>query len=231
MKYKLALLRRYIREAIDLGNTQFAPDRNDLSADQPQEKNTPDEQRIYDALMKRVHGTGKIDPKTAKDLVSLINSEKYGSWGSGFFSGPDSDTLLYRGTVLDDAWAAEHLPSPNKLRIFSNKDELEAYLQSCVSSGKDEIKLSKKYTFTDRRGWSPKATMAASWARSYLNPEETIAVVLVLVPSENDEDSLLDFSKNVYKTKFGYDYHLEEEVLNLKDVKISSVFAASFKAR
>ena len=80
-----SLIRRYIREAIDLGNIQFSPNR--IDAVDKSEPDTPEEARLYAELMMRVKKGRALNQETANTIIDLLDS-KYGQapGGSGFFT-------------------------------------------------------------------------------------------------------------------------------------------------
>jgi hypothetical protein len=233
----LHLLRRYIKETIDLGKVQFAPDRLDIEDDElsdtygdkkPREKNTPEEQSIYNDLGVRLRVGGSIPTSTAKKLSSLINS-KYGVGGSGFFRGPLSNSVLYRGDAFDEDWFNTH--------VGVSLDSIESQFIDVVGPTRRYIKLELEkqnkesriynfktpYLFDDLRGWTPDFEVAAGFAGTYgvgdpaVDPKK-FAVVLHVYPGDNDPDALLDFSAGIYKTNAGIEYATEREVMNLKPV-------------
>ena len=148
MTRSFSLLRRYIREAIDLGKVQFAMQRIDDLDRSPytddievkeipggagffakklatrklyDEEDTPEERALYDELYKRLESGKHITPQTAKIIIDLIDS-KYGQapGGSGFFVEPSADTNLYRGQDVDRAWLDKHV-SEEDIRLLEEQ--------------------------------------------------------------------------------------------------------------
>ena len=222
------LLRRYIREAIDLGNVQFSPNRLD-NVDKT-EPNTQDEKALYDALKRRLNG-GAITKPTADLLKQLINSPKYGADGSGFFAGPSDRSIpLYRGHAYSSSWVEKHVPDPSAIPNIYNS---EARFQSHIDSNKP-IQLNPPYVFGPNkeegfRGWTPDIDVATAFAMDYAEKmnhmfvtEDTFqhayATVIVLHPDRNPPDSLLDFKNGIYKTEPANAFSNEEETLNIDAV-------------
>jgi len=233
---KLHLLRRYIREAIDLGNIQFAPARIDKV--DTSEPNTPEEEELYNALSDRLGNFRQLDQQTADKLKSLINSSKYGEDGSGFFGSPeDKSSPLYRGHAYPREWAEQYVADVDSIpKVWGGSeyhisDEIESFVNSM-----DPIQLSTPYTFGPNRtegfrGWSPSADVATTFAIKYQrglqnkSPDGKVyAVILILYPYDNNQDALLDFSSGVYKTKAADGFRSEKEVLNLAPVQCSAAY-------
>lgn len=262
---KLQLLRRYIREAIDLGNTQFAPERADgVDTSEP---NTPEEETLYKSLVGRAQGSGVLNAKLTKTLRDLINSEKYGPDGSGFFGGPDNTSqLLYRGHAYTQRWVDKHVADPSAIPVWDAERTYGSGLDLALQST-GPIPLNPPYTFGPNpgegsRGWTPDFGVALNFARSYgtklegdisykvrwgsfdaspsrkphtddwtrggepqVEREDTAySVVLVLDPSRQPSDSLLDFSRNIYKLKKTHGLAYEREVMNISPVQCHSAY-------
>lgn len=224
----LRLLRRYIRESIDLGNVQFSPNRLD-NVDKT-EPNTQTEKDLYDALKRRLSG-GPITKPTADLLKQLINSPKYGVEGSGFFAGPSNRSIpLYRGHAYSSSWVKKHVTDRAAIPKIYNS---EARLQSHIDSNKP-IQLNPPYVFGPNsgegfRGWTPNIEVATAFAMDYAKRmnlsflvediyEHVYATVLVLHPDRNPPDSLLDFKNGIYKTDPANALADEEEVLNIEPI-------------
>ena len=220
MKRGYCLLRHYIREsieAIDMGDTQFSPDRiDDVNKT---EENTPEEQELYDILDQRLRGEELVlDKKTADKLAALIKSEKYGVKGSGFFSGPSSrNKVLYRGHAFSKEWFEEYVDGD--------------YNKALASDFNINYKFKKPYYFgevddgTGRfRGWTTDRLVAWSFALGYIHDDVPVAAVLCMYPEDNPEDALLDYSASMYKTRAGTPYEDEQEVINIKPVLCRSTF-------
>ena len=181
MKRSNRLLRRYIREAIDLGKIQFAPNRVDSETEEArrkafppdgQEPNTPEEEELYQELLLRVTKGKHFSDETAKTILALLDS-KYGSKGSGFFSEPPPNEPLYRGQVFDTSWMEQHIP-PYELdsvlhdkRVTSSRGQIERLLSNQIYTD-SLVELKTPHKFTDRRGWSRDPLVAVKFAASYL---------------------------------------------------------------
>jgi len=263
------LLRRYIREAIDLGDTQFSPERTDgVDTSEP---NTPEEQELYNKLLGRAQGSGALDAKLTKTLRDLINSEKYGPDGSGFFGGPDNTSqLLYRGHAYTQRWVDKHVADPAAIPVWDTEKTYGSGLAALVRGFGDPIPLNPPYTFGPNpgegaRGWTPDFEVAMNFARSYgsqlegdisfkarwkddiihkssplRKPHDTedwtkggepevegnaaYSVVLVLDPSRQPPDALLDFSRNIYKLKKTRGLAYEKEVMNITPVQCNAAY-------
>ena len=214
----LRLLRRYIREAIDLGDYEFAPDRLDLTPQQRAEENTEDEERLYTALRLRLDNVQDIDKKTAKELSDLIKS-KYGEKGSKFFRGPQPDTILYRGDAVDEDWVKEHMPDDHVIPSAETLAELQKALAT-----QRLVMLKKPFTFRDRRGWSYISKAGARWSTSYVDRiDNPYAVVLTISTNDIPENSMIDFGHSMYKTTAGKRFQTEQEVMNLKPITVKTV--------
>lgn len=234
----LHLLRRYIRESIDLGNVQFSPNRLD-NVDKT-EPNTQVEKGLYDALHNRLRG-GAITKPTADLLKQLIDSPKYGINGSGFFAGPSNRSIpLYRGHAYSSSWVEKHVPDPSAIPDIYNS---EARFQSHVDSNKP-IQLNPPYVFGPNsgegfRGWTPNIDVATAFAMDYAKRmnlefatedvfEHVYATVLVLYPDRNPPDSLLDFKNGIYKTSPANSLSDEEETLNIDAVTCHEVWLGRY---
>jgi hypothetical protein len=227
MKNKnLHLLRRYIKEAIDLGNYEFAPNRLDLTPEQQAEENTEDEERLYTALRLRLDNVQDIDKKTAKELSDLIKS-KYGEKGSKFFRGPHPNKLLYRGDAVGEDWVKEHMPDDHTIPSAKTVVELpEALMNQRL------VMLKKPFTFRDRRGWSYVSDTAYRWSTSYVDRiDNPYAVVLTISTNDIPKNSMIDFGYNMYRTTAGESYQDEHEVMNLKPVTVKLVQIARLGAQ
>lgn len=226
-KEDYSLIRRYIREAIDLGDVQFSPSRVDGAV--KTEPNTPEEDALYTSLYRRVSGIEDVDEKAAKILSQLIDSEKYGVRGSGFFQGPRPGTKLYRGHAVDQAWVDKHVPAKYSIPMATSRIS-----RKLMDS--EEILLKAPYVFTQRRGWSYKLITASMWAADYATGQQTLggykssydptknfAVVYIIDTSEVPSNAMLDFEHSVYKTAAGNEFTSEQEVMNLTPINISKV--------
>lgn len=227
MQCKIPLLRRYIREAIDLGDVQFSPSRLDGAV--KTEPNTPEEDALYTSLYRRVSGIEDVDEKTAQIISQLIDSEKYGAKGTGFFQGPQPGTKLYRGHAVDQAWVNKHVPA--KYSIPAATSRISRKLMDS-----EEILLKVPYVFTQRRGWTYKLITASMWAADYATGQQTLggyksshdptknfAVVYIIDTSEVPSNAMLDFEHSVYKTAAGSEFTSEQEVMNLAPISVSKV--------
>lgn len=248
MQHKIQLLRRYVREAIDLGNTQFAPDRVDLYARKFDgekwdmlpvdrwEQNTPKEDELYDALALRVAGTRSISSSEAADFVELINSEKYGVNGSGFFRGPKNlSAPLMRGHAYSEDWVRKNLDIPIEVIPVTSIQDF-----SKIFMGDPNASFKKPYVFGPNpgegfRGWSEEISIVKSFAVKYsmgmakndaATSDSVFPVIFFMYPSDNDPDALLDFKSSVYNLGTARAYEHEKEVLNIKYVKCREAFVA-----
>lgn len=221
----LQLLRLYVREAIDLGNVQFSQERTD-NVDRS-EVDTPEEHELFTSLMKRVVKGGSLSLKASQNIVDLINSDKYGVRGSGFFRGPTATGQpLLRGHAFDSKWAKQYLTIPfEQIPKVENLDfsTLEGNFKRMGSKPNTGFKT--PFFFRPRRGWSTKADVCFEFASKYgyemlaNSPgEPAIVSILFMYPEDNEPDSLLDFGANVYRTMTGSVYKDEREVLNVKPV-------------
>jgi hypothetical protein len=223
----LHLLRRYIKEAIDLGKVQFSPSRVDgVNSTEP---NTPEENALYNSLQRRIIGMEDIDEKTAHILSQLINSEKYGKRGSGFFQGPQLGTQLYRGHAVDQTWVDKHVPAQYNIpRVDGSRPR--ALMDS------EEITLKTPHVFTQRRGWTYKLITAAVWASDYATGHQKLggynstpdltknfAVVYIIDTDKIPPNAMLDFEHSVYKTATGREFSSEQEVMNLLPINVTKV--------
>jgi len=241
MNKKYSILRRYIREAIDLGNIQFSPDR--IGNVDKSEPNTPEEETLYRALINRVEGEKDLDPAAASKLKDLISSEKYGTSGSGFFSGPTTSGLLYRGQVYPRWWAAENnidIAAVPKLRLPGPGRGMSSdfYSFNQVFESMEPIALNPPYVYGPNedegfRGWTPDFTVARKFAWNYAKTGDwnraVYAVILVLDPKRQPPDALLDFSRSVYQTARGKSYDDEEEIMNLAPVQCHAAYVIDLK--
>lgn len=168
MNRNVHLLRRYIREAIDLGNVQFAPER--IDGVDKSEPNTPEEERLYNRLLSRAEDSAIIDAGVTKTLQDLINSEKYGPSGSGFFGGPvNTSQLLYRGHAYTQAWVEKYVPSASEVPMWDSSNMAQI---NDLFDKMEPIKLNTPYTFGPNpgegaRGWTPDLHIATGFARGY----------------------------------------------------------------
>ena len=227
----LHLLRHYIKETIDLGNTQFSPNRtDDVDKSEP---NTPEEQKIYDALIGRVKHGKTISKDMAWTLRELINSKIYGREGSGFFDGPlDPSVPLYRGFAYPTSWFEKNIPIKTS-EFVDVAGSYSRFLKHVTTS--DPIRLDPPYIFglTDNelyRGWTLNIKVAVGFALQHAKNATTPVhmAVLVLEPDWNPSNILLDFDPNVYNTTDGGDFFQEEEIINLGPVKCRDVWVASY---
>ena len=234
----LRLLRRYIREAIDLGNVQFSPKRRD-GVDQT-EPNTPEEEALYQSLIKRVEGQAPLDAANAKILKDLINSKEYGVGGSGFFGGPASPSagqtsMLYRGQLYPQQWAEENISDLSAIPRWNG----DHYQFGNHFANMKPFPLNPPYVYGPNkkegfRGWTYDFAVARNFAMKYWMDDmravseggkyKIYSVILVLDPLRNPPDSLLDFSRNIYKTDIGRNYKHEEEVMNLEPVQCHAAY-------
>ena len=229
----LRLLLRYIKEAIDLGNVQFSPNR--LDKVDKTEPNTREEEILYRNLINRVVGEKQIDAATAKDLKDLINSKKYGAAGSGFFSGPADPVMLYRGQLYPQQWAEDNISNFRAIPKWDGR--YDQFTQ--IFSKMTPFPLNPPYIYGPNknegfRGWTPDFSVACRFAMSYWEEDrgpvtrggryKAYAVILTLDPSRNPPDSLLDFSRNVYKTGMGRGYKHEKEILNIDSVQCHTAY-------
>jgi len=222
MKRETQLLRRYIREAIDLGNIQFSPSR--LDGAEKTEPNTPEEDELYNSLYRRVSGIANVDSKTAEKLSQLIDSEKYGTRGSGFFQGPPPNTTLYRGHAVGREWVRKHIPANYSIKTSTSPRRL-------VDA--EVVPLKTPYVFEERRGWTYKPMTASIWAIDYAmgtqdlgpgdNRNKNFAVVYVINIDDVPHNAMLDFQHSVYKTSAGDTFANEQEVMNLFPITVTSV--------
>lgn len=225
----LHLLRRYIREAIDLGNIQFSPDRRDGAS--TNEPNTPEEQKLYSYLMGRLSGFSHLSTKTANTLIDLINSDKYGERGSGFFAGPaNKQEALYRGQNFDEAWFNEYIDGDiSKVKAIqgtlSSEGTSNAHKQLDAEDSSINYNFKKSFFFGPGknegfRGWTPERGVATSFAIKYTleNDYNGLAVLLSMYPEDNEFDALLDFRRGIYSTKGAQSWEYEREVMNLRPV-------------
>lgn len=219
----IRLLRRYVREAIDLGNIQFSPDRRDGAS--TNEPNTPEEEKLHSYLLGRLSGFSHLNTKTANTLIDLINSDKYGERGSGFFAGPvNKQEALYRGQNFDEAWFNEYIDGDiSEVKAIKGKSNAHKQLDAADSSINFNFKKSfffgpgKNEGF---RGWTPERGVATSFAVKYTleNDYNGLAVLLSMYPEDNESDTLLDCRRGIYNTKWGQSWEYEREVMNLKPV-------------
>jgi len=244
----MSLLRRYIREAIDMGQVQFSPNRTDgANKDEP---NTPEEDELYNDLFARIKLGRHLTPKNAQIIIDLLDS-RYGQapGGSGFFVEPPQDQQLYRGQSFDVEWLKKHV-SPNdmeKLIAASNKLKDSPYtptrfagikLKDDVTSG-NLVTLVGDYQFTQMRGWSKDPGIATNFASTYgfegdtyFNPsgidpykppemkKAHAAVVLVTSPAESGT-RFLDFEASMYRTgATSIALKAERECVNLGPVTV-----------
>jgi len=233
-----ALLQRYIREAIDLGNVQFAPDR--LDGVDTSEPNTPEEETLYRDLINRVVDNGKVSPETADKLRQLIDSEKYGTRGSGFFGGPkDPAQPLYRGHAYPRSWVEKYVGDPRQVPWWStgSGERLDQIVKKMPP-----FTLKTPYTFGPNegegfRGWTPDIGVTFGFSMAYAfrmrhslrdagDKDNSYMVVLVLDPQRNPPDSLLDFSRSVYRLGGGKALSHEKEVMNVAPVQCHSAYVA-----
>jgi hypothetical protein len=218
MKKNTILLRSFVKEAIDLGDYEFAPDRLDLTPQQRAERNTEDEERLYTALRLRLDNYADIDKKTAKELSDLIGS-KYGEKGSKFFHGPQPNTLLYRGDSVGEDWIKEHMPDGYEIPRVNTLPFL-----SKVLPAQGLITLKKPFVFRDRRGWSYTPDTTYGWAISYTNQVHyPYVVVYIINTNEVPKKSMIDFGHSMYKTAAGKRFQREQEVMNLKPITVKTV--------
>ena len=230
----LHLLRRYIKEAIDLGNIQFSPKRRDGA--QKGEPNTPEEQKLYRDLISRIEDGKNLTQDTAQTILDLLDS-KYGQapGGSGFFSEPPPDQPLYRGQGFDMGWIRRHVAPGDLSKVplqseFDNTDSEShasfSHLRNATKTNK-LIDLAVPFTFTDLRGWSKVPAVASQFATEYARvgdeyrgtPPRGVAVVLVADPSTSGA-RFLDLSTSIYKTDDGFHVEHEEECVNLLPVTV-----------
>ena len=240
------LLRHYIREAIDLGKTQFSPERLD-DVDKT-EINTPEEQELYNQLIRRIRAGRHLTQPTADIILDLLDS-KYGSGGSGFFSEPPSDQPLYRGHVFSEKWIRDHIPEEFQTNIISNykfigMNKIRKDMTTQIT-GNGLIQLTRPYMFEQLRGWSKNFNNAIDFAMEYsvsgdqFPPmgsfqsevkEAIIPVVLVTTPGQQPggkkRTRFLDFESSMYKTRRGQSYGNEEECVNLGTVTVTHVAIA-----
>lgn len=230
------LLRRYIREAIDLGNVQFSPDRVD--AVDKSEPDTPEEARLYAELMMRVKKGRALNQETANTILALLDS-KYGQapGGSGFFSEPPPNQPLYRGQDFNLEWLRKHVNQSDIARLSRLSDSSQhestyAAGQAALSNmiaNRNLIDLVVPYTFNPLRGWSTDPEVASRFAAEYAvegddyaqlkAPKQGVAVVLV-ASSGTSNTRFLDMSTSMYKTKIGNPFSHEAECVNLQPVDI-----------
>ena len=240
MKNKnLHLLRRYIREAIDLGKVEFSSERvDDVDKSEP---DTPEEARLYAELMMRVKKGRALNQETANTILALLDS-KHGQapGGSGFFSEPPPNQPLYRGQDFNLEWLRKHVNQSDITRLprLSDPDpdpdndttlaRGRAALSNMMSKGK-LVNLATPYTFNPLRGWSKDSAAAIRFAAEYAvggdtyaqsnAPKQGVAVVLVARGSTSNS-RFLDMSTNMYKTKIGIPFSHEAECINLQPVDI-----------
>jgi hypothetical protein len=230
----LHLLRRYIREAIDLGNVQFSPKRRDGA--QKDEPNTPEEQKLYRDLIARVDDGENLSQSTSQTILDLLDS-RYGQapGGSGFFSEPPPNQPLYRGQDFDMEWIKKHvargdipkIPRQSDFEYTSDEDRAGiTHLKNAIRTNK-LIDLAEPFTFNPLRGWSKIPAVANEYATRYARlgdeyqgtPPKGVAVVLVAYPSTSGA-RFLDLSTSIYKTDDGFHVEHEEECVNLQPVKV-----------
>lgn len=156
------LLRRYIREAIDLGKVQFDPQRKDLNDLQPGreiEPNTPDEDKLYSTLLARISSGKHISPETATIIMDLLDSQYgQGPGGSGFFVEPNPGELLFRGHAVSQNWLETHVDPTDIEKILN---------ASFTSYSPPEYDLKVPYQFELLRGWSKDLDVATNFAFEY----------------------------------------------------------------
>lgn len=239
------LLRRYVKEAIDLGNVQFSPVRTDfVNKDEP---NTPEEEQLYQMLKSRMTLGRHLSPTDAQTIIDLLDS-KYGQapGGSGFFVEPSADTNLYRGQDVDRAWLDKHVSEEDirlleeQLRAATGKRGVGSVfpnrrLQQQIND-KDLIELKVPYVFTQLRGWSKNSTKSIEFAAEYalygdrfsdsagytpqsMRKIQGVAAVFVTTPSTSDA-KFLDFEHSMYLTGAGETFSHERECINLEPVTV-----------
>ena len=229
----LHLLRRYIREAIDMGETQFSPyrvdriDRRGKPVD-TSELNTPKEAQLYHDLVARLDASAPLSQATAKIIIDLLDS-KYGQapGGSGFFSEPPLNEMLYRGHGMSLEWLKKHV-SPEEIEMLTS-NAWKTYRRDDALVGmvnrQKFIQLKVPYQFDQSRGWSKDPKIAATWAIKYAAEKRDeygipgVAVVLVTTPADSDT-RFLDLDNNMYNTALGVGYVEEKECINLGPVTI-----------
>lgn len=237
MKNKnIHLLRRYVREAIDLGKVQFSSERtDDVDKSEP---DTWEEGRLYAELMMRVKKGRPLNQETADTILDLLDS-KYGQapGGSGFFSEPQPNQTLYRGQDFDVEWLRKHV-SPKDISWLPRLSDADngmtpytrgmARLSIMIAKG-DLVNLTTPYTFKPLRGWSKDPAIAANFAAEYAfegddyaeinSPRRGVAVVLITQGATSNA-RFLDLSTSMYKTNIGAKLTHEAECINLQPVEV-----------
>lgn len=209
-----------------MGNIQFSQKRlDDVDKTEP---DTPEEAKLFQILKYRLNGSQKVSPEAAQTLIDLINSDKYGERGSGFFSGPvNKSAVLYRGHAYSREWFEEHIDG----RIEDVTKALGMYeTEEALTEERGIFLFNRPYEFgpvegEGYRGWTRDMGVAARFAAEYLRfpvkiggGTKEFAVVLCMFPEDNDADALLQFSRGIYKVRNFDSYSHEQEVMNLKPV-------------
>lgn len=241
MRKNEKILRAYIREAIDLGNIQFSPYRTD-GAD-TSEPNTPEEEAIYGALVRRIVHNEPIDPAEVAILSDLVKSKRYGEEGSGFFAGPrNPNSTLFRGHAYPLEWGDQH--GIGRLAVSfpthgTNWSGVNVKRRLDLRTGDPNVTFNPPYIFGNNpgegnRGWTVDIDVAAKFSLSYAKKlsastgGKVLAVVLCTVPADSPPGSFLDFRRGVYNTEDTAPFLAEREVLNLAPVACRSAYAAYF---
>lgn len=228
MKIALGRLRRLIREEIDMGDTQFSQNRlDDVDKTEP---DTQEEAELFQVLRRRLGGVQQVSPATAQTLIDLINSDKYGERGSGFFGGPvNKSSILYRGHAYSREWVKEHIDIHNVEDVTEASGYRE--VEGALLDEEGVYFFNKPYEFglaegEGYRGWTRDMGVAAQFASQYAyfphqvgGGDREFAVILCMAPEDNDPDALLQFSRGIYKVRNFDSYSHEQEVLNLKPVR------------
>jgi len=248
----LSLLRRYLREAIDLGQIQFSPDRTDGVS--TEEQNTPEEEDLYYKLTDRITKGSHITPETAQIIIDLLDS-RYGRSGSGFFLEPPPNVELYRGHKVTNEWLSKHVSKEDVRDVHAAASLSRINRSTSITLARSAlfdvivndrlVTLKTPYVTTEMRGWSKNPEISCDWAAQYatagdryaspggekLDSRESgsgIAAVLVVTPASAGS-RFLDFETSMYKTSPSYAMDEERECVNLGPVTVKQVAIAFTK--
>lgn len=198
-----SVLRRLLREEIDLGNVVFAQRRKDVESD---EENTDQEERLRQEIDNYVLDNTQMSPQSISELKDLMDSKKYGGYFSSVRSG-----VLYR---------AIYNVSEEDLKKFTGGE----------FDGSTSGRVERSFVIHPLHGATVMSfTKTQEAADQFLidnntgryDPEEYF--VLFEADASKNRGMFLDFSAGIYKTKMMDVMSHEREALALGPVKVDSV--------
>jgi len=164
----------------------------------PPEPDTPEEKRLFNALVAHFADNIKLNAKTAMSIKDLLSQGLYPE----VFSSPDQEEV-FRGMSVSKAWLSKALGMAAK---------------DIPAKGSEEVGM----TYKSRNGGGSSWTVNKAITSKYFRDPSRVGVVLHARVADNP-DSFVMGPDHLYRLDFIAGFAYEKEVVGLGDIKVYKI--------